>query len=305
MQDGIKGHIMILIANILFAVALPVFKFLLSSGFPPEAIVIMRVTFACIAFWTVSLFLPKENVDRKDILRLIICALCGVCLNQLFFVIGLVTASPINASIISTAVPIFVMILAALILKEPITKMRARGVFLGVCGGLLLVLTSYHGVNRAGSVRGDLLIAFNNLLYSFYLVLSRPLSQKYSPITLMKWMFLVSVIVLAPICSSHLKDVPLFYKATFNAAQLLGLLYLLLGSTFFAFLLTQFALRYIRPTTASMYNYVQPIVASTIAIAAAQDHFSWVKLFSTALVFIGVYLVTKSKKRSDVIVPEG
>lgn len=234
---------MILIANILFAVALPVFKFLLSSGFPPEAIAIMRVTFACLAFWTVSLFLPKENVDRKDILRLVICAFCGVCLNQLFFVIGLVTASPINASIISTAVPIFVMILAALILKEPITKM--------------------------------------------------------------KWMFLVSVIVLAPICSSHLKDVPLFYKATFNATQLLGLLYLLVGSTFFAFLLTQLALRYIRPTTASMYNYVQPIVASTIAIAVAQDHFSWVKLFSAALVFVGVYLVTKSKKRSDVIVPEG
>nr|WP_306449809.1 DMT family transporter [Odoribacter splanchnicus] len=294
-----KGHILILSANILFGVSMPVFKYLLTSDVPPEAITIMRAIFACMMFWFVSLFMPKEKVLPKDLRTLFICALCGVGINQWLFVVGLKSSSPVDASIIATAVPIFVLLLAAVVLKEPVTAKKSFGVFLGVSGGVWLVFSSAHTSDGTASLWGDILMLLNQLMYSVYLVLSKPLSRHYSSVTMMKWMFLFSTLTLAPFCLPHVQHVPIFHRETFDMTQMCALFYLLFGATFIAFMLIPMALKHIRPTTVSMYNYVQPIVASVIAIAVGQDTLSIQKLLSAALVFAGVYLVTKSKKKEE------
>ena len=295
-----KGHILIMLANILFGASMPVFKYLLTADVPPEAITIMRAIFACMMFWLVSFFMPKEKVLPKDLCLLFVCALCGVGINQWLFVIGLKNSSPVNASIIATAVPIFVLLLAALVLKEPITAKKSLGVFLGVSGGLLLVFNSTQTTSGTNSLWGDMLMLLNQLMYSVYLVLSKPLSRRYSSVIMMKWMFLFSTLALAPFCLQYMQYVPMFRRETFNVSQLYALLYLLFGATFVSFMLIPMALKQIRPTTVSMYNYVQPIIASAIAVAVGQDTFSMQKLLSAALVFVGVYLVTQSKKRKDI-----
>ena len=295
-----KGHILIMLANILFGASMPVFKYLLTADVPPEAITIMQAIFACMMFWLVSFFMPKEKVLPKDLCLLFVCALCGVGINQWLFVIGLKNSSPVNASIIATAVPIFVLLLAALVLKEPITAKKSLGVFLGVSGGLLLVFNSTQTTSGTNSLWGDMLMLLNQLMYSVYLVLSKPLSRRYSSVIMMKWMFLFSTLALAPFCLQYMQYVPMFHRETFNVSQLYALLYLLFGATFVSFMLIPMALKQIRPTTVSMYNYVQPIIASAIAVAVGQDTFSMQKLLSAALVFVGVYLVTQSKKRKDI-----
>lgn len=295
-----KGHILIMLANILFGASMPVFKYLLTADVPPEAITIMRAIFACMMFWLVSFFMPKEKVLPKDLCLLFVCALCGVGINQWLFVIGLKNSLPVNASIIATAVPIFVLLLAALVLKEPITAKKSLGVFLGVSGGLLLVFNSTQTTSGTNSLWGDMLMLLNQLMYSVYLVLSKPLSRRYSSVIMMKWMFLFSTLALAPFCLQYMQYVPMFHRETFNVSQLYALLYLLFGATFVSFMLIPMALKQIRPTTVSMYNYVQPIIASAIAVAVGQDTFSMQKLLSAALVFVGVYLVTQSKKRKDI-----
>lgn len=295
-----KGHILIMLANILFGASMPVFKYLLTADVPPEAITIMRAIFACMMFWLVSFFMPKEKVLPKDLCPLFVCALCGVGINQWLFVIGLKNSSPVNASIIATAVPIFVLLLAALVLKEPITAKKSLGVFLGVSGGLLLVFNSTQTTSGTNSLWGDMLMLLNQLMYSVYLVLSKPLSRRYSSVIMMKWMFLFSTLALAPFCLQYMQYVPMFHRETFNVSQLYAFLYLLFGATFVSFMLIPMALKQIRPTTVSMYNYVQPIIASAIAVAVGQDTFSMQKLLSAALVFVGVYLVTQSKKRKDI-----
>lgn len=295
-----KGHILIMLANILFGASMPVFKYLLTADVPPEAITIMRAIFACMMFWLVSFFMPKEKVLPKDLCLLFVCALCGVGINQWLFVIGLKNSSPVNASIIAIAVPIFVLLLAALVLKEPITAKKSLGVFLGVSGGLLLVFNSTQTTSGTNSLWGDMLMLLNQLMYSVYLVLSKPLSRRYSSVIMMKWMFLFSTLALAPFCLQYMQYVPMFHRETFNVSQLYALLYLLFGATFVSFMLIPMALKQIRPTTVSMYNYVQPIIASAIAVAVGQDTFSMQKLLSAALVFVGVYLVTQSKKRKDI-----
>lgn len=294
-----KGHILILAANILLGISVPVFKQLLNIGMPPEAIAFLRAAVACALFWLLSLFMPWERVAGRDLGLLAVCGLCGVGINQLLFVIGLKMTSPVNGSIIASATPIFVLLLAAVILREAVTKKKLLGVMLGVCGGLLLVFGTVHTASGKSSVLGDAMIAVNYMVYALYLVLSRSLTQRYSVITVMKWMFLVAAVALFPFSAGKLGDTAIFHAATFQPMQLYGLLYVTVGSTFIAFLLVTCSLKSLRPTTVSMYNYVQPMVACAIAIAIGQDTFSITKLGSMLLVFTGVYLVTTSHYKRE------
>ena len=294
-----KGHILILTANILFGISVPVFKYLLNSGMPPETIAFLRAAVTCVLFWLLSLFLPRQRVTHRDLGLLAVCGLCGVGINQLLFVVGLRMTSPVDGSIIASATPIFALLLAAVILREPVTKRKLLGVMLGVGGGLLLVFGSAHAASGGSSVLGDTMIAVNYMVYALYLVLSRSLAGRYSAVTIMKWMFLVATVALFPFSAGELGHIATFHASAFRPMQLYGLLYVTVGSTFIAFLLVTCSLKSLRPTTVSMYNYVQPMVACVVAIAIGQDVFSILKLGSLLLVFTGVYFVTTSRRRHE------
>lgn len=298
-NEKVKGHIIILIVNVIFAINIPITKSLFPDWVSPQGLTLMRMLFACVMFWIVSLFAPKEKVDIKDFKLLIVCGLCGIALNQWSFIEGLNATSPVDASIITTGTPLFVMLFAAIILKEPITIQKAGGVLLGAAGAMLLVFSSTASQSGNSSVWGDLLVISSSFIYSFYLVLVRPLTEKYSSITMMKWMFLFSSLVLLPFGYQDLLNAPAFTGAI-ETTTILRIFYVLFGATFVTYLMIPMALKRIRPTTVSMYNYVQPMIASFIAIVIGQDSFTLTKLFSSILVFTGVYLVTQSKSRADI-----
>lgn len=300
MSEKLKGHLLILFANILFAVNMPVSKYLLPGHLTPEALTIMRMSFACVMFWITSLFTKQEKVSVKDIFLLFVCALCGIALNQGLFIQGLNITSPVDASIIATGVPIFVMILAAFILKEPITRKKAFGVLMGVAGAVMLILQSAESGGRTSSLGGNLMIVISGFSYSIYLVINKPLTQKYSAVTIMKWMFLFASLMLIPFTFNHVSQSPAFNHTGIDYKEVGAISYVLFFATFLPYLLIPMSLKRIRPTTVSMYNYAQPIVASFIAVLAGQDTFSWQKVFSAVLVFVGVYLVTQSKSRADI-----
>lgn len=299
-NEKIKGHILIFLANILFAVNISISKFLIPSHLTPEALTLLRVLFGCIMFWITSLFVTYEKVPLKDLGMLFLCALCGITLNQSLFMSGLNLTSPIDASIIATAGPIYVMLLAALILKEPITGQKIIGVLLGVAGAVMLILSTGASGHQSSGLAGNLRIVASNLLYSIYVVLSRPLSRRYSAVTIMKWMFLFSALILFPLMYRQVADAPAFHREALDWTELGAIFYVLMFATFIPYLLIPMSLKRLRPTTVSMYNYIQPIIASLLAILMGQDSFSVDKLLSAALVFVGVYLVTQSKSREDV-----
>ncbi|MDH6358056.1 DMT family transporter [Parabacteroides sp. PF5-9] len=298
-NEKLKGHALILMANILFAINMPVSKYLLPSHVSPESLTIMRMAFACVMFWVTSLFVKQEKISLRDLGILFICALCGIALNQGLFIRGLSITSPVDASIIATGVPIFVMILAAIVLKEPITRMKALGVLLGISGAITLILQSTQASNMSSSLKGDLLVIFSGLSYSVYLVLAKPITLRYSSVTIMKWMFLFATLMLIPFTYNYVLETPAFHRTVFDFNEWGAIFYVLFFATYIPYLLIPMSLKRIRPTTVSMYNYAQPIVASFIAILVGQDSFSLFKLGSAALVFVGVYLVTQSKSRAD------
>ncbi len=286
----------VLAVNVFFGLNIPISKALLSV-IQPFGWSFMRAAFACICFWTVSLCVPREPIARKaDLLLLFVCALFGMVFNQVSFVVGLTLTTPIDASIIATSVPVMVMIIAAIVLKEPITPTKVTGVLVGAAGAILLILSSSKiGVGN-NSLQGDLLCLLSGLSYATYLVISKPLVQRYSAVTVMKWTFLFSSILLSPLGINDLK--PLNFSV-FNERLILQVSYALALGTFIPYLLIPMGLKRLRPTTMSMYNYVQPLVASIIAIIALQDTLTWVKLVAAILVFSGVYIVNKSKSRAQ------
>ncbi|MDR2119974.1 MAG: DMT family transporter [Tannerella sp.] len=299
-KEKLKGHGIILVVNVLFAVNISVSKSLIPAGMAPEALTLLRIFFAVAMFWLSSLFVGREKVALKDLGLLFICSCAGIAFNQSLFMEGLNLTSPVDASIIATAGPIYVMLLAALILKEPITKQKVFGVALGVGGGALVILSSAGSDDRSSSLGGDMLIVTSNLLYSIYIVISRPLSRRYSAVTIMKWMFLFSMLMLTPFMYRHVLDAPAFRHSAIEWGETLRIVFVLLGGTFIPYLLIPMSLKRLRPTTVSMYSYIQPIIASLLAVAVGQGSFTVDKLLAALLVFTGVYLVTMSKAREDV-----
>lgn len=288
----------------LFAVNIPISKHLLQSGYiSAYGLTLARISFAAVAFWIASVFAGKDKVERKDHLLLLLGALLGIIFNQGLFIFGLSNTSPVDASIITTSSPLFAMIIAALVLKEPITTQKVSGVLLGGIGAIFLVYTSHHGnVAADSSMKGNLSVVGSSLSYATYIVITRPLSSKYSSITIMKWMFLYAAILVVPIFYKDLIYAPLFRQHEVAPFVMIG--YTLLFATFVAYMLIPLAQKRIRPTTISMYNNMQPLIASFIAIILGQDSFSVEKAISGALILTGVYLVTQSKSRADVLAEE-
>jgi len=295
-----QGHLIMLLVMGIFGLNIPINKYLYAEGLlSPIAMTLLRMGFAAIAFWIVSLFTKKEKVEKKDFLILCIGGLCGMLINQSLFAIGLGQTSSVDASIITTSGPLFAMILAAIILKEPITLKKAGGVLVGGSGAIFLVYTSnvVSTDGQGSALLGDMAVLSAQLFYSFYLVITRPLSTKYSPITMMKWMFLFSALIDLPIGFKHVVNAPLFHQP--DVLPYLLLSFTLLGATFFTYMMIPLAQRRIRPTTISMYNNMQPLIASGVAIYMGMDRFTVEKLIAAMLIFGGVYLVTQSKSKAD------
>lgn len=293
-----QGNLIMLFVIIIFGLNIPVNKYLYGEGLlTPAAMTALRMSFATVAFWVVSVFMPKEKVAKRDMLFLLAGGLCGMVLNQGLFAFGLGKTSPVDASIITTSGPLFAMVIAAVVLKEPITWMKAGGVFIGGMGAIYLVYMSHHGEIEGGSMLGNMAIICAQFFYAFYLVITRPLSNKYSAITMMKWMFLYASIFTIPLGFNDIISAQLFQQADFIPYLLLA--FTLVGATFITYLLIPFAQRRIRPTTISMYNNMQPLIASGVAISMGMDRFTIEKLFAGILIFGGVYLVTASKSKAD------
>ena len=202
-KGKLKGHAALWVANLVWGLNAPIGKSVLWSesnpgGVSPFALSVYRMLGACLLFWSVSFFLPRERVARRDIVLLLFASVFGIQLNQMLFLWGLSLTSPIDSSIIATVVPVLTMVLATLFLREPITWLKAGGVFLGCAGALLLILVSRHGTGHTSSVKGDVLCLVSAVSYATYLTAFRNVIVKYSPVTTMKWMFLFAAVAYVP-----------------------------------------------------------------------------------------------------------
>ncbi len=294
----LKGHLSMLGSNVIWGLMSPFSKFVIVGGLvTPMVITNLRMAGAAGLFWITSLFCPKEHVPLCDIFRLFIAGMLGVLINQTCFMLGVGYTSPGDASIITTSMPLWVMILAALILREPITGKKVGGIVCGATGAILLILGSSHiGAERTNGVLGDLLVLTAQFSYALYLVLFKNFVSKYSLVTLMKWMFTFACLVTLTYNTPALISTP---WASLNLMEVLAILFIVVCGTYLAYIGIMTGQKTLRPTVVGMYNYVQPIVACFVAIYMGLDSFNIEKALAICLIFTGVWLVTRSKSRAQ------
>lgn len=291
-----KGHLAMLLANIIFGLNVPIAGALMPATIHPFSLTFLRLAGGLLLFGIASLFVKPEKVTTKDKLMLFFASLLALTFNQFPFFLGLSMSSPIDSSIVVTTLPIVTIILAAFILREPITKLKAGGVAVGACGALMLIFQGAWNLSGQGNTLGNLIISVGVLSFSLYLTVFKHLITRYHPVTVMKWMFLYGTMIGFPICYKALAATNF---SAFDGSVWLSIVFIVVLATFVGYLLIPVGQKFLRPTTLSMYNYLQPIMATLYSVMLGAETFGWYQAVAAILVFAGVYGVTKSKSRAQ------
>ncbi len=257
----------------------------------PFGFIMIRVLGATALFWVLSFLGPRERIEKKDWGRFVLCSLFGMAINMLAFFKGLDLSTPINSSVLITTTPIIVVLLSAFLIRERIQFVKGTGIAIGLIGALGLIFYGQEIRQDAPNIPlGNILFLVNSLFYGLYLILAKKLVEKYHPFTLMKWLFLIGIFLNAPLALPEFLEIS---WSTLPKEALLGIAFVVLGTTFCTYLFNAFALTQLKASTVSAFVYVQPLVGIVFAVLTGKDQLSPVKVTAALLVCLGVYLVSK------------
>ncbi len=290
MSNSIKAHVSLFLAQVIYALNYSIAKDLMPHYVKPLGLVLLRVGGACLLFWLSSLIIKPEKMPAKEIKKMTLLALFGVAINQGFFIYGLSLTKPINSAIIMISNPIVVILFTLIALKEKITFYKISGLALGVAGALTLLL--FRGNFSLGSetITGDLFTLINSCSWAVFLVMAKPYMIKYHAVTVMKWLFLFGLFYIFPFGYADLQEVN---WAQLKADVWLAIAFVIVATTFLAYLLNTYALKELSPSVASTYIYYQPFLATFFAVMLGKDQLTPIKIVSALFIITGVYLVSR------------
>lgn len=295
-----EGHLALLVANVSWGLMAPFLKDLLNGGIiTPMALSGYRIIGGALLFWLIGMFVkPDKNecnsIERRDIAPLIIASLLVIGLNQVLIIVGMSLTSPVDASVVCSLTPIFTLIFGAILMGIAFTWNKALGVTIGLAGALIFVFTGQADAETyvSNPVLGDVACLMAQVFGALYLVCFTKLISKYSLITLMKWMFLISGIAVLPF---SLPDMLAVDWSQVILMEYIDLIFIILFGTCLAYMLIPVAQRRVEPTVIAMYNYLQPVVAVVFSVIAGLATFSITNAIATAMVFVGVWIVNRAK----------
>ncbi len=281
------------LASLIYGVSFTVAKDVMPLYIKPFGFIFIRVLGATALFWIAGLFIKKEKIVINDFLRIFLASIFGIALNMLAFFKGLSMTSPISASVIMVTSPIIVLSFATIFLNEKATKKKLSGIFIGMAGAALLIIYGQTFHIGDSEVLGNFLILINATSYALYLILIKNLSKKYHPLTFAKWLYLFGFILIIPFGLREFNEVN---WSTIPQSALLSIAFITVFTTFLTYLFNLLAIRKLKPTTLSIFIYLQPVIASSYALIVGSDSLNLIKILATVLIFIGVFLVTRKPK---------
>ena len=294
MSRRLLAHLALFGANLIYGINYTLAKDVMPDFIQPLGFIFLRVSGAILLFWLCYRLFFYEKVAKSDLFKLALCGLFGVAINQMLFFEGLNLTTPINAAVIMVTNPILVLIIGAFLAAEVITKRKMLGITLGATGAISLI--TYGGAVELNSnhLWGNIMVLINAASYGVYLVLVKPLMQKYKPITVISWVFLFGFFLIFPFGWGQFQAIEwsimptgILWKAAF----------VVVCTTFMAYLLNIYGLKSLNPSTVSTYIYLQPVLASMVAIFTNSDSLSLIKLGAALVISSGVYLVSVKPKK--------
>ena len=293
MSTRLLAHLALFTVALFYAGNYLVAKLVMNNDFVgPLGFVLLRVSFATTLFWIVSIFVRHERIDRRDWWLFALCGLTGVAINQSFFFSGLELTTPAHASLIMTVTPILVLLFSYLILKDRITSRKIGGNLMGCAGAIVLMTFGKEVTGSPDYLAGDIMVLTNATSYALYLVIVKRLTAKYTPLTVIKYVFTFGLLYVFPFGFNQFSAIE---WQSFTSDTWLSVMYVLICVTFLAYLLNIYALSKVKPATVGFYIYLQPLLATTLSVMLQMETVSFAKVLSGILIFLGVYLVSDFK----------
>ena len=296
MKTRTLALIAVSIATMIYGVNYTIAKDVMPTYVKPYAFILLRVSGATLIFWFLSLFIKSQKIEKQDYKKIALASFFGIALNMLSFFKGLSLTTPISASVMMVTSPIMVLLFSFLLLKSKIIPRQILGIGIGLIGAILLIVYGNTSNENASNVAlGNFLVFINATSYGLYLVLVKNLISKYNPLIFIKWLYLFGLIFIIPFGLSEMGDINWIAMPT---TIYLKIGFVILFTTCITYLFNLYGLSKLKPTTVSVFIYLQPVIASTYALLVGSDSLNIIKISATLIIFLGVYLVTKQTKKS-------
>jgi len=280
--------------SIIYGLSFTIAKDVMPFYIKPFGFILIRVIGATILFWLISVFGPKEIIQLKDFPRIIAASFFGVALNMLTFFKGLSLTTPISGAVIMVTTPVIVFLLSSILIKEKFNFQKIFGIFLGFLGTGILILYGKSIKNAPNATLGNIFVFINAVSYAFYLVIVKKLMDKYNALTFVKWIYTFGLIMVIPFGWKEYLEIK---WSTMPAFIVYEVIFVVIFTTFFTYLLNLISMRELKPTTVAVFIYLQPLFAILFALFLGKDQLTWIKIISAIIIFIGVFLVTKKKSQ--------
>ncbi len=299
MSTKLKVHLALLLVSIIYGATFTLAKLAMPLYIKPFAFILLRIMVAIVCIFIFhSIFVKGSIKDKKDILPLLVSAVFGVAANMMLFFKGLSITTPINGAVLMLNTPVFVIIFAALVLKESLSIAKITGILIAGFGALMLMGGTRFNFSSE-TVLGDIYVTLNAIIYAFYLVYAKRLMKKYHPLTVTLYSFFFGFFMVLPFAYSEFSEV----QFSILPDYIWGVLaFVTIGSTFLTYVLNAYALSHADSGLVGSYIYLQPVMAAIIAISSGKDTLSMDKILSMLLISFGVYLASQSRFLNSSIV---
>lgn len=295
-RAGAGPHLALVAVQIIFG-TWPVVGKVALRALPSTGLVAIRVAGASVAFFILLRLRGRLDVpSRGDLARLALYSLLGIVLNQFLYVKGIALSTAVNAALFSTSIPVFTLLVGALLGLDRLSGRALVGALVAAAGVVYLIDPARADFSGDKTV-GNLLLVASNLLYGAYIAISQRVFRRYGALTSITWVFLFACLACVPFGGYYLAQAPL---GGLGWAIWLAVAYIVVVPTVGAYYLNAWALERVSPSTVAIYIYLQPLFALAVAplVLGAEERWGLRNWVAAALIFAGVALVTlRSRSR--------
>lgn len=276
-------------AQLLFG-SLPVIAKVVLAVLPPVALVGIRTAITALILILVQVFRRRFWLkERSDYWRFAGLSLFGVVLNQLFFIGGLSLTTASNTSLLAVMIPVFALAVGAIAGFEKLTLIKIAGIILAAIGVIILIDPRKASFSSQTTI-GDLCIVINCLAYGIYVATSKAAITRNGTFRSMMWVFIFASLICIPLGAYSLSTIDI---GAVESEVWLITIYIGIGATAAPYLLNAWALSKVNPSTVAVFVYLQPLIGFTLALLFLGERITAIFLISSALIFAGVFLVTR------------
>jgi len=215
----------------------------------------------------------------------------------LLFFHGLSLTTATNTSLLAVMIPVFAILVSSLVGNDELTWRKIFGIIVAGLGVIYLIDPAKASFSSA-TTQGDVLVLLNSLSYAIYLAISKKLISHYGSLKSIAWLFIFGSVINVPLGLYFLQGIEL---ASVSATAWLALAGVVIFPTILAYYWNTWALARVEPSVVAVYVYMQPLIGTFLAITILGEPWNPRIILSMGLIFAGVFLVTRKKKRKEIL----